>query len=70
MATLTLNRFLLHIRSVESRSGSFSDENDSYDQIPHEGSHDTGGDTLAGPDHTELTLRPTSAGESMLQNVP
>lgn len=70
MATLTLNRFLLHIRSVESRSGGFPEDNDSYDQILYEGSHDIGGGMLVGPDQTELTLRPTSVGESMLPNIP
>lgn len=60
MATLILNRFILHIRSIECRQEPCYENDDDYSRPLREEHPDVGGNTAGDLDATELVARSAS----------
>lgn len=70
MATLTLNRFLLHIRSVESHMHLSSENAGDYDDYLHDTFHDIGDDAAGGLEGIGLVDRSANVADSSTTDAP
>lgn len=65
-ATMTLNRFLLHIRAVESRDGLPLADDANYDHYVRTGSRHTGQN---GREQTELAVRSVTVNVDTVTDI-